>query len=194
MRRPWGWVIGCALGVGGTAWGQGPAVQPFNPGEQGSPPGTGCQVGTSGCYPSAPPGPITPPADYGATSEFPPPFVNPQNTPFYGELPGPAGDIQGILPAPTVEQALRVQAAEERQQRMQQLLEQQTQELQLQRDQLKSQTDELAAQRETIESMQDQAAQKEADAAGQSAATGTPATPVAPAASAPAQGGGEVGR
>jgi hypothetical protein len=41
----------------------------LNPGAAESPPGTGCQIGTSGCFPSAPPGPVTPAADPGLTSE-----------------------------------------------------------------------------------------------------------------------------
>jgi hypothetical protein len=60
---------------------------PFDPGSSQSPPGPGCQIGTSGCFPSSPPGPINVPNDVGAPQNMPPPTINPAAVPYYGWLP-----------------------------------------------------------------------------------------------------------
>jgi hypothetical protein len=72
-------------------------VNPQNPGGTSEPPGTGCEVGTSGCYPSSPPGPVTPPPDPNGVA---PSQVTPNAVPFYGSLPGTPED-QSRQPAPS---------------------------------------------------------------------------------------------
>src|SRR4051812_38765361 len=101
----------------------------LNPGATDSPPGTGCEIGTSGCFPSSPPGPVTRPNDVGATSEVPPPVVDPKNVPYFGVLPGSPQSDQPIV-RPDVQQQIDRQQQEERMQRMEeraQNLEQQLQ-------------------------------------------------------------------
>ena len=134
------------------------------PGAIGSPPGTGCQIGTSGCFPSAPPGPVTPPADPGATSEVPPPVVHPNDVPFYGELPAKQSD-QPILRQDVQEQEerarqeQRLNELEGHAQQLEQQLEDQRQLLEEQRDLLQQQ--EERAQRKDAEEKQQQQAEEQ---------------------------------
>lgn len=165
--------------VPGVAFAQ---VDPFDPGTASANPGPGCQIGTSGCYPSAPPGPQTPAADPGAITEIPPPVVNPQSVPFYGTLPGPAGELQE--PQATPELRRQLQAAEERahQERLEALLQEQANQLGALREELQNQTDELTAAREQIESLQNQLQESGAGGAQQPggqapAQAGQPASP-----------------
>ncbi|HEY7954000.1 MAG TPA: hypothetical protein VII38_01870 [Polyangia bacterium] len=152
-------------------------VDPFDPGTASANPGTGCQIGTSGCFPSAPPGPQTPAADPGAITEIPPPVVDPQSVPFYGTLPGPAGQLEAPQATPEKQRELAAQEQRAHQQRLEALLEQQTNELAAQRQQIQDQTDELAAEREQLEALQDQMQQQSGAGAQQ------------PAGQAPAQAG-----
>jgi hypothetical protein len=79
-------------------------IDPRNPGTTSSPPGTGCQIGTSGCFPTAPPGPITPTTDPGAPQDHPPPEVSPHDVPFFGALPGVSVDARRQPAAPIATQ------------------------------------------------------------------------------------------
>jgi len=174
--------LGCAafslLLVSRAAFGQ-IQVDPFNPGSAESPPGPGCAIGTSGCFPSAPPGPQWVPEDPGATSTFPPQVVDPQNIPFYGTLPGPAGELKEPIAQPDTswQYTRRVQALLEAQTEQ---LQQQATELQAQREQLRTQTEELAAQREQLQNQNEQLAAQTEEVKklrGEQAPSETPSAP-----------------
>ena len=126
----------------------------LNPGATGSPPGTGCEIGTSGCFPSAPPGPVTPPADPGATSEVPPPVVHPNDVPFYGQLPAKQSD------EPILRQDVQEQQARERQEQRLNELEGHAQQLE---QQLEDQRQILEEQRDLLQQQEERAQKKDAE-------------------------------
>jgi Tfp pilus assembly protein FimV len=152
-----------SLALSGAALAQ--ANNPLDPGAASSPPGPGCAVGTSGCFPSAPPGPVTQPTDPGATGFEPPPVVDPKDVPFYGELPGPAGSIEQRLLRPDVAQKVREEEQRAEQQQVRDQLQQQTTELRKQTELLEAQREELAAQREELAAEREQAREQAAEPA-----------------------------
>lgn len=149
---------------------------PSNPGETGSPPGPGCQIGTSGCYPSAPPGPQTPPSDPGATTDRPPATVATDDVPFYGRLPASTDAVPPVVNSPgeqqrqAAEQA-RLQEEQYRQQQQQLLghIEQQQKLLDAQQEQLQTQQrqiDELRQRDRQFEDLRQKMQEKPAQGAG----------------------------
>lgn len=178
MKRLLG-CTGALLVLSSAAWAQQQQVTPFDPGSASSTPGSGCDIGTSGCFPTAPPGPQTPPTDPGATYTDPPPVVDPQNVPLYGTLPGPAGKLERPVLRGDVAAQVREQEQRAYQQRQIELLDQQTAELQQQREELRAQTEELAAQREQLQLLADQL-QQGAQKQGDQSAPGEPQGAVAP--------------
>jgi hypothetical protein len=142
-------------------------VDAFNPGGVSSPPGTGCQIGTSGCFPSAPAGPVTQPTDPGATSEAPPPSVNPADVPFFGSLPGVTNPPDETVLSPDESQRAQKAAEEqkqaddravqeERNQQLQKMIEQQQQIIDQQREQIEQQDEQQQQQQEQQEQQQEQ--------------------------------------
>jgi hypothetical protein len=87
--------LALALAGAALAWPPHARAQynPINPGATSTPPGTGCEVGTSGCFPSAPPGPVTQPVNPGATQDNPPAQIPINAIPFFGALPGQPGSV-----------------------------------------------------------------------------------------------------
>ena len=149
---------------------------PLNPGETGSPPGPGCQIGTSGCFPSAPPGPQTPPSDPGATTDRPPATVATDDVPFYGRLPAATEGLPPVVNSPAEQQrqaaeGARLQEEQHRQQQQQLLnhLEQQQKLLDAQQEQLQTQQrqiEELRQRDRQFEELRQKMQEKPAQGAG----------------------------
>jgi hypothetical protein len=142
------------------------AENPLDPGSVSTPPGTGCQIGTSGCWPSSPPGPVTPPADVGATHEHPPDVIQPRNVPFYGTLPGVAVPTDQPILSPEEQQKVAQEEAQqkeqqqeaaqaERDQSLQQLVDQQQQIIE-QQQQLLDQQQQLQQQQQKQQEQQEE--------------------------------------
>jgi hypothetical protein len=112
--------------VAAQLWAQGPV----NPGGAESSPGSGCEIGTSGCWPSSPPGPVD--------SKPPPDIIDPKDVPFYGDRLGdqpiasPKGqqelqaeELQRRYDEQQQKQAERDEQQRQRDERLEQLVEQQ---------------------------------------------------------------------